>query len=274
MGFLAAGKDTAVANRLKTVLGENSPEWIAAKQGLARTLLQTGEGEANLSTGQRAQRISKFLNSDMAGAVYTPQEQAMLRSYAGLMRQMTMPTGSYVPTGPAVNKVASIIANRTSAIIGALIGRAAGAIGGIPLVGELVGLTAGSQAEKVMERAVHGNVAKQLPIVGQQMKQWQKAYDKAQRVYTPTTATTLSLASENLNRSLQPLGIDVKNLLSHGTVPAAAEPEQNKRDGGRTNKPNHNAKNNPPMHGARKAPDGHWYIEDKSRKGKYLRVEA
>jgi hypothetical protein len=28
----------------------------------------------------------------------------------------------------------------------------------------------------------------------------------------------------------------------------------------------------PPVIGAKKAPDGHWYVRDSSRRGKYLRV--
>ena len=76
-----------VANRLKEVLGEQSPEWIAAKQGLARSLMESGEGETALGTGQVAQRMSKFLNSDMASVMYTPEERTTLRSYADLNRQ-------------------------------------------------------------------------------------------------------------------------------------------------------------------------------------------
>jgi len=102
-GVAPSSLNIAVAKRIKSILGEQSPQWIAAKQGVLSRVIQAGEGEQGLGTGQVAQRLSKFLNSDIAPHVYSPQELATLRSYANLMRQITMPPGTYFPSAPGIN---------------------------------------------------------------------------------------------------------------------------------------------------------------------------
>ena len=212
-----------VANRLKSILGETSPQWVAAKQDVARSLMQSGEGESALGTGQVAQRLSKFLNSDMAPVIYSPQEQATLRSYANLMRQITMPPGSYFPSAPGINKIVSVVANRIGAVIGGLIGRTL--VPGMPLVGELGGLTIGSHVEKALER-MHSNVAKQLPLVSQQMKKWQKAVAAVNKTNSPPSRMAESVAALNLSHSLAPLGISLQNIAAQGPGTAQATPNQ------------------------------------------------
>jgi hypothetical protein len=229
-----------VAKRLKSILGEDSPEWIAAKQGIVSPIIQAGEGEAALSTGQVAQRLSKFLNNDMSNVILSSQEKTTLRSYADLMRNITMPPGSYFPSAPGINKVVSVVANRVGAVIGAMIGRTL--IPSMPLVGELGGLTVGSQVEKGLER-MHNGVAKQLPLVAQQVKQWQKAVAASQRGYSPSSSIALSAANANLASSLKPLGIDFSSIIQSPTlVPAQQQnqqqvprPPSQQKDGGRIN---------------------------------------
>lgn len=211
-----------VANRLKTVLGEQSPEWVAAKQGLFRKLVQSGEGETPLGTGQVAQRLSKFLNSDMAPVMYSPQELETLRSYADLNRQITMPAGSYFPSAPPLQAAMATIRSRVGGIVGAVIGRQ---IVPIPLVGELAGLTIGSQTEKALER-LHSGVQKQLPLVGQQMQRWSRAQSLAQAQPNPLTQRAAVAATVNLQKTLTPLGIDLKQIAMQGPGTAYGEPQQ------------------------------------------------
>jgi Inorganic Pyrophosphatase len=198
-----------VANRLKNILGEQSPEWIAAKQGLLRSLVEPGEGEAALGTGQVATRLSKFLNSDMAGVIYTPAEQATLRAYANLNRQITMPAGTYFPSAPPIQAAMAAMRARVGGIVGALIGHT---LVPIPLVGELGGLAAGTQTEKALER-LHSGVSKQLPIVGDQMAKWSRAQSAASaQPMNPILQRGAVGATVNLQKALSPLGIDLKQI--------------------------------------------------------------
>jgi hypothetical protein len=56
--------NVGVANRVKNILGDQSPEWSAVKQGLWRRLTERGEGQPGMDPGMVANRIFKFLNSD------------------------------------------------------------------------------------------------------------------------------------------------------------------------------------------------------------------
>ncbi len=209
----------AVANRLKTILGDRSPEWIAAKQGLFRSLVEPGEGEAAFDTGKIAQRLSKFLNDDLAPVIYTPEEIGTLRAYANLNRRITMPAGNYFPSAPAMQQAMAAIRSRIGAVVGAVIGRA---IVPIPLVGELMGLTAGAQTERALER-LHSGVSKQLPLVADQMGAWNRAQSAAMaQPANPLLQRAAVGATVNLQKTLTPLGIDLKQLASGPQAPGTA----------------------------------------------------
>ena len=276
----ATALNIGVANRLKSILGEQSPEWIAAKQGLLRSLVESGEGETALGTGQVAQRLSKFLNGDMAGVIYTPQEQQTLRSYANLMRQVTMPASSYFPSAPGIAKVVSIVSNRIGAVIGGLVGHSL--VPGMPLVGELGGMAAGSNVEKALAKA-HQNVAKQLPLVSQQMQIWSRAQSMAQAAPNPMTQRAAAVATLNLQRALNPLGVKLGDVAqgpgtaygNQNNIPGP--PSQQKRGGAVAQQQRfaHGGKVSrfdPKSIGARKAKDGKHYLPDPRRPGKFLMV--
>lgn len=219
-GTAPSSLNISVAKRIKNILGDNSPEWIAAQQGVLSRLIQTGEGESTLGTGQTAQRLSKFLNSDIAPIIYSPDQMATLRGYANLMRRITMPPGSFFPSAPPLQRAIALIGNRTGQIIGALIGRTL--TPGVPLIGEFAGITVGGKLERALANA-HGNVRSQLPILADQIQKWQKAQTLAQVRPNWATARTASAATLGLQRALAPLGIDLRGILQ-SPVPAAAQP--------------------------------------------------
>lgn len=224
-GVSPSALNIAVAGRVKKILGDQSPEWIAVKQGLFRRLAETGEGEATLGTGQVAQRMSKFLNGDLASTIYSPRELSTLRSYANLMRQITMPPGSYFPSAPPMVKAMSAVANRVGAIIGALVGRSA--VPGMPLVGELAGLTVGSKIEKAIEKT-HFDVSSQLPIISREMQKWNKAQSRlaAAKTDNPLLRRAAVGATVGLQKALTPLGIDLTALLQSPAVTRAGDEQQ------------------------------------------------
>ena len=215
-----------VANRVKGILGEQSPEWSGVKQGLFRRLVEKPQGVEDWGTGQIANRLNKFLNGDgteLAQTVDSPPERQMLQSYADLMRRITMPPGSYFPSGPSFGKVMMTVGNRVAAVTGALIGRAM--VPEMPLVGELAGLTVGSQAEKAVVRAAQMRVAKQLPIVTQQWEKLVKAQSAAAAgPGNPALQKAAVAATAELQQALKPLGLE--NITAQGPGTANASPDQ------------------------------------------------
>lgn len=220
--------NVGVANRVREVLGPQSPEWSAVKQGLFRRLVEKPQGVTDWGTGQIANRLNKFLNGDgaeLSQSVYSLQERQMLQRYADLMRKITMPPGTYFPSGPSFGKVMLTVANRVAAVAGALIGRAL--VPEMPLVGELGGLTVGSQAEKVAVRAAQNRVAKQLPLVAQQWDRWSKAQSAAAAApKNPLLQRAAVTATANLQGTLTPLIGKIQELAAQGPGTANASPQQ------------------------------------------------
>jgi hypothetical protein len=76
-----------VAQRLRQIFGENSPEWAAYKQGLFSHLT---EGAAGREPGEIADRIESFLGSTHSRALsqvaFTPAERTALQQYGTAAR--------------------------------------------------------------------------------------------------------------------------------------------------------------------------------------------
>lgn len=225
-GVNPSSLNVGVANRVRDILGDQSPEWYGVKQGLFRRLVEPPQGATEWGTGQVANRLNKFLNGDgteLAQTVYSPQERAMLQSYADLMRKITMPPGSYAPSEPAILRLGSALASRIGGVLGAIVGRS---VSPFPLVGELAGYTLGKQAERMAENRF--NVAtKQLPIVAQQWQRWSRAQSAAAaQPANPLLGRAAVAATANLQRTLTPLGIELKDLTVQGPGTANANPDQ------------------------------------------------
>src|SRR5262249_3775346 len=147
---------------------------------------------------------------------------------------------------------------------------------GLMGVGEGAGAMLASKGTGTIQNLRNARqIAAQMPLVAEQMARYQRAVNAWQRVNTPISSRAAGVALANLAKSLQPLGIDVYQL-----APAKADKDQRQRGGRLEHKPDqgeqreaHRA-NMPPVKGARKAKDGHWYVPDRMRPGKYLRVIA
>jgi len=87
-----------VAQRMKQVLGESSPEWAAVRQGLFRRLVDKGEDVTAYGSTNIANRLNKFLSGDgkdMASAVFTAEQRSLMKQYADLHRALEIPKGGY-----------------------------------------------------------------------------------------------------------------------------------------------------------------------------------
>jgi hypothetical protein len=269
-----------LADRIKSQFGESSPEWTAVRQGLFRQLVEPGEGIKDFGPGTVATRINKFLNVDgkeLASRMYSPDERAAIQAYADLNRQLEVPqTGANWSNTSVFNRSGRWLGTRVGMAVGAMLGRAV-----MPwapwLLSEAVGAAAAKGAAKLADRSAARVVAKQLPLVADQMQAWQKAVARANKANAPMSNAAVQAAKLNLTRALRPLGIDFNS--------AAAAQDQGQQNNLGTNQPSstqtnqggraHGGKVSDSRRlpkGARLARDGRHYVPDSSRPGKYLLV--
>jgi hypothetical protein len=205
--------NVGVANRFKQVLGENSKEWGAVKQGLFQRI--AGE---NLGPKQVADRINKFLTGDgkeMAEAMYSPAERAAMQAFADLHRQLELPKNlaSHPEASTVLRPVMNFIQNKVAAAAGWL---GAHAVGLGPVAETAATLAAGA-AEKVASTVRQtAQLRKQLPLVTEQLAQFQKAVDAHARASSTYSAKRLSAATVSLSNALKPLGINLADALVAG----------------------------------------------------------
>ncbi len=108
-GEPGGGKSVKIALRLKSILGETSPEWGRYKQGLFSHLTQTVEGEAQRSPAQIADRIDTFLNGSgkgLANAALSPAERSALARHAQNLRAAEPKAGPANEIEKAVARIA------------------------------------------------------------------------------------------------------------------------------------------------------------------------
>lgn len=85
------GNTVALAQRARQVLGENSQEWGAAKQGYLSNMLDTPHGTAPLSPLEQADRIYTAVNgkgSTLSQVYLSPDEIARLTAHADTLRNL------------------------------------------------------------------------------------------------------------------------------------------------------------------------------------------
>lgn len=211
--------NVGVANRVKTVLGENSPEWSAVKQGLWSRLTERGAGQTEMGPGMIANRISKFLNADgkeMAETVFSPQERGLINQFGQLQRKLELPKGTFnsSETSTFVNKALSGIGRKVTFMIGMKLAEHFG----FGAVGEIVGGVAAEKGtEAVSGMTSGGQIVKQMPLVNQAVDKWTKAVRAYDRANSAPSRIALSVATSNLGRQLGHVGISLKDLLPGGT---------------------------------------------------------
>jgi len=222
--------NVGVANRIKSLLGDQSPEWSAVKQGLFRRLVEPGEGMTGWGPGKVAQRVNDFLNvngREMSQALFSPNERALLQNYADMMRKLEVPQSgaNWSNTATFMARTVNGIGSRVGMLVGAGLGRAA-MPWAPPLVAEGLGAGAAGLAAKSAQALQARAVARQMTLVAEQVQKWQKALQAAQRANTPPSRAAATAATLNLSRTLAPLGIDLRQL----TGPTAAYSGQNQQN--------------------------------------------
>ena len=249
--------NVGVATRVRGILGDQSPEWAAVKQGLFSRLSSAGEGMTDMGPGRAAQRINRFLSGDgreLAHVLYSPAERGLLQDYANLLRRIQVPQAgaNWSNTATFAQRALDNIGGKLGMLLGATVGGVIGHAGGVPFVGETVGAGIGAGIARATgalgERSQLRQVARQMPLVAEAIQQWQRAVRAANRVNaSPVSRTALSTASANLAQTLERIGIGGKSPALQIPAPARAEdnnqniprpPAQEKRGGRVEQKPN------------------------------------
>jgi hypothetical protein len=228
-GVNPSSLNVGVAKRVEKILGPQSPEWSAVRQGHFSKLVEPPPGMTDWGPAKIKQRINRFLNGDgkeLAEALYTPQQRQMLQSFADLQSALEVPQSgaNWSNTATFTARMLDKIGSNLSVLIGSALGHAVGLPWGVAEGTAYVGSKVADRAAKAAQART---VARQLPLVAQQMKQYQRALAAAQKANTPQSARAGVVAATNLARSLEPLGIKLESLgAGTGAVNAPAEQSQ------------------------------------------------
>lgn len=231
-GVNPSSLNVGVARRVRDVLGEQSPEWSAVKQGLFSKLVDAGPGVTDWGPGKIAQRVNKFMNADgleLSKEVFSPQERRLIQQYADLQRTLQVPQAgaNWSNTSTVLAPMLKKISGGVAAVVGAVVGHtfAPGLYG----IGEAAGAAAASKVSKTFGDAKQlKQVSKQMPIVSEAMQKWQRAAALANKANTPASQRTMNIASANLARSLQNIGVNPVALFRQvqGVSPIQASDQQ------------------------------------------------
>lgn len=161
-GRLGSGQfNSTLARGIRDVLGDTSEQWNAIRQGAFRQLISRAEGTAQPGPQQMATAINRFLNDhtsrDLAAALFSSQEIATMRRFAGALGRMVPPPGSVNYSGTAYEN-ARAVRRAFSALSGALGfaatgGAPGGGAAGAMLGGALQGAQGRAQVANVLSTA-------------------------------------------------------------------------------------------------------------------------
>lgn len=270
-------------DRLKQVL---PPEKMTAlKQVLFRQAIEPGPGE-NLKTWSSANIVKKIADlynksPEMMRALYTPDENKMIKEFQALHEKL-------IPPQPSQQQWNLPVVQRAIGASLKYIGMLLGSMLHLPHpLGEIAGYAGASAIGKMREASQVKQVAKLLPMAAEKMAAYQKAVTAAQRTGLPPYKALANAAGVELSHAMSQFGINW-----NGIVAAAAQDQKGKKEGPQNQKRSggavqpdtraHGGKisdsrsrkpaEHPVIHGARLAPDGHYYVNDPGRPGKFMRV--
>lgn len=219
-----------VAKKVRGILGEQSPEWAAVKQGMFERLIDAGPGSTQFGAGKVAQRINKFLRADgkeLANELFTAPERQLIQEYANLHRRMEVPQAgaNWSNTATFLTPVLNKISNGVATLVGGVVGRAVAP--GLHGVGEAAGAATANKITGMFKNAKEARrLREQMPLVAEQMEAWRRAVAKADRKSTPVFQREVAAASANLAGSLQRMGVSLPGTGQGPGIGNASEQQQ------------------------------------------------
>jgi hypothetical protein len=208
-GINPSSLHVGVAKRVRDILGDRSPEWSGVKQGLFSRLIEPAPGMTDWGPGKVANRVNQFLNGggkEMSETVFSVPELDMLKQYAELQRALEVPQVVGGAADASVGQIVRRIGGMAAHLVGGAIGHmiAPGFYG----VGETVGAgIVGRGTAMAQEAARARKIARQMPLVTDAMRKWQKAVAVAQRKNLPVNQRLALVAQAELAHALQQLGV-------------------------------------------------------------------
>lgn len=203
--------NVAVAHRVRSILGDRSPEWSGVKQGLFSRLVETPEGVTDMGPGRVAQRINQFLNGsgrELAQTMFTPSEVALIRQYADLNRALEVPqaganwSNSATFLAPMLRGLSGRIGSLLHATIGHTIGR-------IPVVGRVGAAMLDSAGGAVSNMQNMRQISRQMPLLVEATQRFQRALAAYNRANTPPSSIALGAATSNMARAFRQVGVEL-----------------------------------------------------------------
>ena len=206
------------------VMTRLSPQGQAAfRTGLFRQAVQPIEGVADWGPKKVGDNLAKLLNATRNTQIYSPAQRDMIKAYADLMRTLEVPKTGANWSGTETFR------QRYLRGFGGLIGRFVvgdllAHVTGIPWIYAEALTTAGIAAQRIAGDAMKARrIAKQLPIVTEQLQKYQKALTAYNKSNNIATRRLVGTAFSNFARSAQQLGIS-PNLLP--PPPSATDQQQ------------------------------------------------
>jgi len=133
----ASGTARGVAQQLRSILGEQSPQWQAVQQGLLSKILDATQGAAPAGAQKMATILDRFLTGpgqQFAREVLPPQTTALLDQYRQIMHRITPLRGAINTSGTAyhlasmarwtLNALMTIAGHHVAGPLGAIAGYA------------------------------------------------------------------------------------------------------------------------------------------------------
>ena len=132
----AKGQSVRVAQRLKSMLGDDSEEWFAVRQGLWSKLTEPPAGMTDWGPQKVSERIFKFLNGDgqvLSHVLFSADERKLMSQFGAVLKQIVPPTGSvnHSNTAPVLMKIAKGSMDGLAALGGFSLGGPLGAMLGV-----------------------------------------------------------------------------------------------------------------------------------------------
>lgn len=229
----AKGISYRLADRVRQVLGDRSPEWAGVKQGLWRRLTEAPEGKTDWGPEKVANRIAEFLNGDgraTAERMFSAGERDTIRRYGEVLRQTVPPPGAvnYSNNVPMIAQVRDGLTKFMTAEIGAM-------LGGIP--GAIAGWAVGTVGKPIADIAKARRIRQAMPTVQESITRWERQIERHMNGQSPAQAA-LTAATTNLLGKLNAIGAPGELLERIRSVAAtAAQGDQKQGQGKRSNEP-------------------------------------
>ncbi len=218
-GVVPNSTNVGVARRFREILGAQSPEWSAVKQGLWSRLTEMPTGDA-MGHKKIADRITTFLANPQAASVYyAPWQQNLMREYAEMHRRITVPQAGAQWSNNVTTKTFENISNKVGTVIGAILGGSVGKAIGLPVIGEVAGAAA-AQIPKRFDQAKEARlIRQQMPVLAGRMQAYAQAMGKAQAktIPAPFAERAQRAAAFNLDKSLRMFGTSLEEVNAGGS---------------------------------------------------------